>query len=985
MRKLQGARALVLAPHPDDEVFGCAGAIMRHVAAGEQVKVHILTDGAYRAANDLRESVAGTRQKESATAALILGYGAPHFWGFPDRGLHYCESLILQIQSVIDSSDADLVYAPSIFEIHPDHRAVALAALEAIRRLGRNVSLAMYEVGVPMVHPNALLDISDLAAKKAQAMACFASQLEEQAYDQQIIALNRFRTYTLGLHVTSAEAYFISRAEELDANTHKLFGGRYASAMDSSPDQVIGGNALVSVLIRSMDRPLLSEALSALALQTYLNIEVVVVNARKEKHRELGEKCGRYPLRLIQTGAPLSRSAAANYAMDHARGAYLVFLDDDDWIDPSHISVLVTALQNNPEKLAAYCGTELRNMRGEKLGLEPMNSPFSQGRLRSGNYIPLNALLFSSQVVGRGARFDEGLSVYEDWDFLLQISRWSEFTHVDHIAAYYRASGQSGVGLLADDQSKKEARIQIFEKWRHLWSGVQVEEMVTALSQMTLEAIATGQTKLRALDESNGKILSDLGIRMETSRIALIELEQKCNETEVLLAERNQELKIALEDIFSLRKSLGKSSEKQAQLEIQSREKQAQLEIQIGALSAEIQLKNSQLYEILHSTSWAISAPVRTLGRFRNRVKLRLRHGIQRLLGVSRWPGGAPVVSQGFSGETLLVCEGSKHTPLVSVILPVYNACRVDKQFFWNALKSIQGQTYKNLELIVVDDGSTDGSRALYDEFMQAYPGFNARYVTKANAGQSSARNLGVQMCLGQYVSFIDQDDEWYEDRLEKVVPWLADTAIDLLYTDADNIDATGRITYKNIHKTYSFGWPHPKRQIEDILFKDIIVMPGVMIIKKEKYDAVGGFDVNLSGYEDDDLFLRIFEIGKVFYLPISTLRWRMYGDNYSFSSRMLKSRLYYWKKLLHNYTNHQTDTFRVRTISMRFFQEFLTQSLAQFQSGSELYRHSMDGAREIIPYLPKLPRLVFTIGFALPQKFTLRTMVKLSQFFRSS
>ena len=940
VRRLQGARALVLAPHPDDEVFGCAGAIMRHVAAGEQVKVHIRTDGAYRAANDLRESVAGTRQKESAAAALILGYGAPNFWGLPDRGLHYCESLILQIQSVIDSSDADLVYAPSIFEIHPDHRAVALAALEAIRRLDRNVSLAMYEVGVPMVHPNALLDISDLAAKKAQAMACFASQLEEQAYDQQIIALNRFRTYTLGLHVTSAEAYFISRAEELDGNTHKLFGGRYASAMDSSPDQVIGGNALVSVLIRSMDRPLLSEALSALALQTYLNIEVVVVNARKEKHRELGEKCGRYPLRLIQTGAPLSRSAAANYAMDHARGAYFVFLDDDDWIDPSHISVLVTALQDNPEKLAAYCGTELRNMRGEKLGLEPMNSPFSQGRLRSGNYIPLNALLFSSEVVVRGARFDEGLSVYEDWDFLLQISQWSEFTHVDHIAAHYRASGQSGVGLLADDQSKKEARIRIFEKWRHLWSGVQVEEMVTALSQMTLEAIATGQTKLRALDESNGKILSDLGIRMETSRIALIELEQKCNETEVLLAERNQELNIALEDISSLRNALEKSSEKQAQLEIQ-----------IGALSAEIQLKNSQLYEILHSTSWAISAPVRTLGRFRNRVKLSLRHGIRRLLGVSRWPGGAPVVSQGFSGETLLVCEGSKHTPLVSVILP--------------------------------DDGSTDGSRALYDEFMQAYPGFNARYITKANAGQSSARNLGVQMCLGQYVSFIDQDDEWYEDRLEKVVPWLADTAIDLLYTDADNIDATGRITYKNIHKTYSFGWPHPKRQIEDILFKDIIVMPGVMIIKKEKYDAIGGFDVNLSGYEDDDLFLRIFEIGKVFYLPISTLRWRMYGDNYSFSSRMLKSRLYYWKKLLHNYTNGQTDTFRVRMISMRFFQEFLTQSLAQFQSGSELYRHSMDGAREIIPYLPIFPRLVFSIGFLLPQKFTLRAMVRASQIFR--
>jgi hypothetical protein len=69
--------------------------------------------------------------------------------------------------------------------------------------------------------------------------------------------------------------------------------------------------------------------------------------------------------------------------------------------------------------------------------------------------------------------------------------------------------------------------------------------------------------------------------------------------------------------------------------------------------------------------------------------------------------------------------------------------------------------------------------------------------------------------------------------------------------------------------------------------------------------------------------------------------------------------------------------------ISMRFFQEFLTQSLAQFQSGSELYRHSMDGAREIIPYLPIFPRLVFSIGFLLPQKFTLRAMVRASQIFR--
>ena len=933
---------------------------MRHVAAGEQVTTHIATDGAYRAHHSDSEAVVEIRQKESISAASVLGCGAPQFWGLPDRGLHYCEALVLRIQNAIEASHADLVYAPSIFEIHPDHRALAMATLEAVRRAASGVTLAMYEVGVPMVHPNVLLDISDLGARKAQAMSCFTSQLKAQAYDQQINALNRFRTYTLEPNVTLAEAYFVIQPHELNARTHALFGGLYAGVMDASPEGAIGDTALVSVLIRSMDRPLLREALNSLALQTYVNVEVVVVNARKEAHRQLGEKCGRYPLRLLQTNASLSRSAAANYAMDSARGQYFVFLDDDDWIAPDHINLLVSALQSSPGKLAAYCGTELRDASGQQFGLEPMNSPYSVGRLRSGNYIPLNAILFSRNVVEKGARFDDQLSVYEDWDFLLQVSQWSEFIHVDRIAAYYRASGQSGVGLIADDQTKKNARIRIYEKWQHVWNGAQLDEMVTALSSMTLEAIARGEEKIQFSTDRSGAVIDALQTQLTTK--------------ELLLMQITGELQAAQGEKISLQNSLH-----------QIQNNSNLLENQVSVLARQIQNKDEQLHAILNSTSWRVSRPIRFLGNIVKKTKTAARRGLRGLLGASRWPSGEPVVSQGFAGEVLQAPVGSGFAPLISVILPVYNACRVDKKFFWNALTSIYAQTYKNIELIVVDDGSTDASYALYEEFMQAHPGFNAKYVTQTNAGQSSARNYGVQVCQGQYVSFIDQDDEWYADRLEKVVPWLADAEIDLLYTDADNIDAAGQVTYKSLHKTYGFGWPHPKRQIEDILFKDIIVMPGVMIMKKEIYDAVGGFDVNLSGYEDDDLFLRIFEIGKVFYLPVATLRWRMYGDNYSFSGRMLKSRSYYWKKLLQNYTNDHKDTFRVRMISMRFFQEFLTQSLAQFQAGSELYRHSMEGAREIIPYLPKFPRLVFSIGFALPQQFTLRAMVKISHYFRSS
>ena len=970
VHKLQGARALVLAPHPDDEVFGCAGAIIRHRAAGEFVSVQILTDGAYRAAAQAHGQMAQVRKNESLAAASILGYGQPVFWNLPDRGLQYGESLILQIQKAIEACQADLVYAPSVFEIHPDHRALALAAIEAVRRTQGPINLAMYEVGVPMVHPNALLDISELMADKIRAMACFPSQLKEQAYDQQICALNRFRTYTLSPNITAAEAYFLCSKDDLDERAHTLFDGRYFSGAAPQAVDAVRGHPLVSVLIRSMDRALLREALDSVALQTYPNIEVIIVNARKEKHSDVGDMCGRYPLRLLHADQALDRSAAANYAMTQARGDYFVFLDDDDWLDPAHISLLLATLLEHPQAWVAYCGTELRDFKGARLEIDPMNAPFDAGRLRSGNFIPLNAILFSKEVIAKGARFDEGLDVYEDWDFLLQIAEWTAFIHVDRIAAYYRAAGNSGVGLLADNAKKQAARVRIFEKWRHVWSGAQIEEMVTALSDATLQAISSEHYRATA-EVLQAKLSVTESLLLQKNE-EVQELERTLSASEILLSQSNQEV----QDLHSF-------TQNQREALSRLQKKLDDVEGLVSFLESQIHQKNVQLFDVLNSTSWEVSKPVRMVGHALKVGKLAVRKGIRRILGISRWPSGAPLVSQGFHGEDLLQPHPVDFRPLISVILPVYNACRVDKKFFWHALQSIERQTYKNLELIVVDDGSTDGSRAVYEEFVAAHPGLNTRYITKDNAGQSSARNLGVQQSTGQYVSFIDQDDEWYEDRLEKVIPWLSNPEIDLLYTDADNIDAAGKVTYKSIHKTYNFGWPHPTRQIEDILFKDVIVMPGLMVIKKEKYQAVGGFDVNLSGYEDDDLFLRLFEIGKVFYLPTPTLRWRMYGDNYSFSSRMLKSRLYYWKKLLKNYTNDGRDTFRVRMISMRFFQEFLTQSLAQFQAGNDLYRHSMDGAKEIIPYLPKFPRLVFSIGFALPQKMTLRAMVKASHYFR--
>jgi LmbE family N-acetylglucosaminyl deacetylase len=222
------AGVLVLAPHPDDEVFGCGGAILRHVENNVPVRVVIATDGGARGAR------ADARKEESRAAARILGYGEPVFWDQGDRTLCYSEELVAAV--LAEMQDADLVYAPGLDELHPDHRALGLAAAEAVRRQGGKVRLAFYEIG-GLLKPNVLLDISQAAARKNEAMQCFASQLGTQRYDQQIAALNRYRTYTLAPAVTAAEAFHLVWAEELARDPLKFHWAAQDRRMSEAADR----------------------------------------------------------------------------------------------------------------------------------------------------------------------------------------------------------------------------------------------------------------------------------------------------------------------------------------------------------------------------------------------------------------------------------------------------------------------------------------------------------------------------------------------------------------------------------------------------------------------------------------------------------------------------------------------------------------------------------------------------------------------------
>lgn len=508
--RIAGTRVVVLAPHPDDEVFGCGGAIMRHVAAGDLVQIFIASDGESRVDASEQVKYGESRQAESRKAALIMGCGTPLFWGIPDRGVEYGERLVRRIEGAIEALDADLVYAPSIYEMHPDHRALGMAAMEAVRRHAAQPQLAMYEVGVPMTRPNVLLDISDLAQRKQRAMECFASQLGEQAYDQHISALNRFRTYTLGKHVTAAEAYFVIAVSEAKSDLGGLYASEYETQRSIGLPMVPSDLPLVSVLVLSEERSTLSFALDSIALQTYSNIEVIVVNVKGRGLPVEGDLCGRFPMRIVSNCATLGRSQAANLALDSARGKYLIILDDNVRFEPHQVAVLVALMQRKPQNKAVFSATQdsdTGTVRRPVTGDSGADAVW----LMTNILVPLHAMLFDICLVQAGCRFDETLHLYEDWDFQLQVAQHTGFSRTDRVGGSFLAAENGrgvGHGIV---EVKNPGREHIYAKWKAIWTG----EKVSALLSHTESAMDALEQSLRAQNETLNSVIKKFEMELE--------------------------------------------------------------------------------------------------------------------------------------------------------------------------------------------------------------------------------------------------------------------------------------------------------------------------------------------------------------------------------------------------------------------------------------------------------------------------------------
>ena len=192
--------------------------------------------------------------------------------------------------------------------------------------------------------------------------------------------------------------------------------------------------------------------------------------------------------------------------------------------------------------------------------------------------------------------------------------------------------------------------------------------------------------------------------------------------------------------------------------------------------------------------------------------------------------------------------------PRVSVIIPTFNRLA----FVTEAIESVRKQTYTDYELIVVDDGSTDETP---QTLLRQYP--DLTLIRQPHRGVSPARNRGIEGARGTYLAFLDSDDLWLPQKLEKEMAFLeANTGVPVCYTDEIWIRRGRRVNPKKRHKKYS-GWIFPQ------CLPLCIISPSSVVIHRDVFKTTGPFDETLPVCEDYDLWLRITSRFPVHWLNI--------------------------------------------------------------------------------------------------------------------
>ena len=214
----------------------------------------------------------------------------------------------------------------------------------------------------------------------------------------------------------------------------------------------------------------------------------------------------------------------------------------------------------------------------------------------------------------------------------------------------------------------------------------------------------------------------------------------------------------------------------------------------------------------------------------------------------------------------------------VSVIIPAYNV----QSYVGNAIRSVLGQTFKDFEIIVVDDGSTDDTKNVVDAF-----GSKVRYIRQENKGLGGARNAGILSADTEFVGLLDADDEWLPDFLERMMLLVQnrpDAAV--YYSSAQGMDSNGNDLPQIFGRMISSG------DLRQNLLRANFIIPSTVICRRATIMDAGLFDEknrDLHGCEDWDLWLRLSHTHPFAGTSESLVRYRLHSQTFSANPRHMQ------------------------------------------------------------------------------------------------
>lgn len=207
--------------------------------------------------------------------------------------------------------------------------------------------------------------------------------------------------------------------------------------------------------------------------------------------------------------------------------------------------------------------------------------------------------------------------------------------------------------------------------------------------------------------------------------------------------------------------------------------------------------------------------------------------------------------------------------PLVSVVIAAYNMAK----YLPSAIQSALNQTHGNVEILVIDDGSTDNTREVMAAF-EAEP--RVKYWLQENKGQASAKNHGIRNSTGNYIAFLDADDTWEPEKLELQIPVLmASNRVGLVYSRLAYIDENGN--KKSVLNDRLF-----RGRISGPLLIENFIAFGSCLVRKECFEQLGQFREDVRMGIDYDLWLRFSTVYEFDYVDRPLLNYRVWGGQMS-------------------------------------------------------------------------------------------------------